>query len=127
MTTDAISQIQYNYPADSGFVLSKIDSVWSVFGNPADSASTATYLSDIRYLNNSNFVDDVPSSALVSPTVSMNIKQVGKGDIIVKAFQHPVHKWIVNSSENPLVYFADEELIVKLFIGKERLLNPQTE
>lgn len=124
LTTDSISQIQFNYPADSGFVLSKVDSTWSISGSQPDSAATASYLSDLRYVNNSNFVDDVPASALVSPTVSMNIKQNGKGDIMVKAFQHPVHKWIINSSENPLAYFADEELVKKLFIGSGKLLTP---
>jgi hypothetical protein len=124
LTTDAISEIQFNYPADSGFVLNKIDSVWSVFGNQADSAATAGYLSDIRNLTNSNFVDDVPPTALVSPTVSMNIKQNGKADIMVRAFQHPVHAWIINSSENPASYFADETLVNKLFVGSGKLLNP---
>lgn len=127
LTTDDISKIQFNYPADSGFVLSKIDSAWSIFGNQPDSAATANYLSDIRYLNNSNFVDDVPASALVSPTISMNISQNNQPDIMLKAFQHPVHKWIVNSSDNPLSFFADEELVKKLFVGSEKLLTPTTD
>ncbi len=124
LTTDSIAEIQFNYPADSGFVLSNANSKWMIFGANVDSTAIASYLSDIRYLSNSNFVDDVPSSALVSPTVSMNIKQNGNVDIIIKAFQHPVHKWIINSSENPLAYFTDEELVKKLFIGKEKLENP---
>ncbi len=124
LTTDNITEIQFNYPADSSFVLNKIDSVWSVFGSQADSTATATYLNDIRFMNNSNFVDDVPPSALVSPTVSMNIKQTGKADILVRAFQHPVHKWIVNSSANPESYFADEALVSKLFVGSKKLLTP---
>jgi hypothetical protein len=125
LTTDNISKIQFNYPADSGFVLSKIDSTWSIFGSPPDSASVASYLSDIRYVNNSNFVDDVPASALVSPTVSMNISQNSQPDIMVKAFQHPLHKWIIHSSENPLSYFADEELVKKLFVGSEKLITAE--
>lgn len=126
LTTDSIAEIQFNYPADSGFVLSRVDSVWSIFGSPVDSAATASLLSDIRHVSNSNFVDDVPSTALVSPTVSMNIKQNGKADIMVKAFQHPVHKWIINSSENPISFFADEELVNKLFVGSKRLLTPSS-
>lgn len=124
LTTDNISSIQFNYPADSAFVLTKVDSTWSIFGNQADSTSVASYLSDIRYVNNSNFVDDVPPTALVSPTVSMSIKQNDKADIEVKAYQHPVHQWIIHSSENPLSYFADESLIEKLFVGSEKLLTP---
>jgi hypothetical protein len=123
LTTDDITKIQFNYPADSGFVLSKVDSVWSIFGSQPDSAATADYLSDIRYVSNSNFVDDVPASALVSPTVSMNISQTNEPDIMVKAFQHPEHKWIVHSSDNPMAYFADEELVKKLFVGREKFMT----
>jgi hypothetical protein len=74
-------------------------------------------------VSNTNFVDDVPSSALVSPTVSMSISQENEPDIMVKAFQHPIHKWIVHSTENPLEYFADEELVKELFVGREKLMN----
>ena len=121
LTTDSIAQIQFNYPADSGFVLRKLGEAWSVFGNETDSAATASYLSAIRYLSNSNFVDDVPASALVSPTVSLTISQNGEADIMVKAFQHPEHQWIINSSVNPLAYFADASLVEKLFVGRNSL------
>jgi len=124
LTSDSIASIQFNYPADSAFVLTRQDSTWSIFGTQADSASVASYLSGIRYVSNSNFVDDVPPTALVSPTVSMSIKQNGKADIEVRAFQHPVHKWIVHSSANPDSYFGDESLIEKLFVGSEQLLSP---
>jgi hypothetical protein len=124
LTTDSISSIQFNYPADSSFVLSKADGKWSIFGNVADSAATAGYLNTIRYVNSSNFVDDVPAAALISPTVSMTIKQAGKEDIEIKAYQHPIHKWITHSTENPSSYFADEATVNKLFIGSEKLTNP---
>ncbi len=123
LTTNDISEIKFSYPADSSFVLSKMDSVWSIHGNKVDSTATASYLSGLRNITNSNFVDDVPASALVSPTVSMAIKRNGQADIMVKAFQHPTHKWIINSSENPSAYFADETLIPKLFVGSEKLLD----
>ena len=123
LTTDSIASIQFNYPADSAFVLNKEDSTWNIFGNPADSASVASYLSGIRYVSNSNFVDDVPPTALVSPTISMSIKQNGKADIEIKAYQHPEYKWIVHSSANPASYFGDESLIEKLFVGRKKLLT----
>jgi hypothetical protein len=124
LTTDDISSIQFNYPADSAFVLTRVDSTWSIFGNQADSASVAGYLSGIRYVNNSNFVDDVAPTALISPTVSMSIRQDDQADIEVKAYQHPVHQWIIHSSENPMSYFADKSLIEKLFVGSGKLLAP---
>ena len=124
LTTDSISTIQFNYPADSSFVLSKTDKKWSIFGNAVDSAATVGYLNTIRYVNSSNFVDDVPAAALISPTVSMTIKQAGKADIEIRAYQHPIHKWIIHSTENPSSYFADEATVNKLFIGSEKLIHP---
>jgi hypothetical protein len=121
LTTDSIASIQFNYPADSAFVLTRQDSTWTIFGTQADSASVASYLSGIRYLSNSNFVDDVPPSALVTPTLSMNIRQNGKADVEVKAYQHPEHQWIIHSSSNPVAYFADESLVDKLFTTRRAL------
>jgi hypothetical protein len=55
----------------------------------------------------------------------MSIKQNGKADVEVKAYQHPVHQWIIHSSSNPASYFADESLIEKLFVGSQELLTPK--
>ncbi len=121
LTTDSIASIQFNYPADSAFVLNREDDKWSIFGVSADSASVAEYLSDIRYINGTDFVDDVPPTALVSPTVSLRIVQNGIADVEVKAFRHPLHKWILHSSENPASYFADEKLVERIFVGRQKL------
>lgn len=123
LTTDSITSIQFTYPADSAFVLSKIDSVWNIAGTTVDSASVAEYLSGIRTINNSNFVDDVQPTALVSPTVSLTIHQNGSADVEVKAYQHPTYKWIIHSSENPMSYFSDAQLMDKLFVGSKSLTS----
>jgi hypothetical protein len=121
LTTDSISEIRFQYPSDSAFTMLKADSLWIVNGQVTDSAATASYMSDIRYVNNSNFVDDVNPGSLVSPTMSMVIAQNGEADVTVKAFQHPIHKWIVNSSTNPESYFADTALFEELFISKAKI------
>lgn len=121
LNTESIESIQFNYPADSSFVLSQIDSVWNIAGTVIDSAAVADYLSSLRNVNNSNFVDDVPQTALVSPTVSMKIQQSEGAEIEIRAYQHPTYKWIIHSSENPMSYFADEQLIEKLFVGSKKL------
>lgn len=123
ITTDSLTEIRFSYPGDSSFVMTKIDSVWMIDGILTDSAATTSYLGDIRYINNSNFVDDVPAEALISPTYTLTLKQASKADIVVKAFQHPVRQWIINSSENPESYFADTKLVEDLFVGKGKLLE----
>ncbi len=123
VTSDSLTEVRLDYPGDSSFAMVKIDSLWMIDGVLTDSAATASYLSDIRYVNNSSFVDDVPAEALVSPTYTMTLKQSSKPDIAVKAFQHPVHQWIINSSENPASYFADPKIVEDLFVGKKKLLE----
>lgn len=125
LTTDSIAEVQFIYPADSSYNLTKVDDQWIVDGQVADSASLASYLSDLRYVNNSNFIDDVPAGSLISPAFTISIRQNGGPDVLIKAFQHPVHQWILNSSENPDNYFSDEALLNELFIGKNKLLNPK--
>ncbi len=124
LDSESLTEIQFQYPGDSSFVLNKIDSIWNINGILPDSAAVEKYLSDIKFVNGSSFVDDIPSSALVTPTMSMNLKHNGKADVVIKAFQHPIHKWIINSSENPITYFADEELVNRLFIRKKTLISP---
>jgi hypothetical protein len=126
LTTDSISEIRYNYP-DSAFTLVHADSLWYIGSQLADSASTANYLGDIRYVSNSGFVDDVPASALVSPTLSMVIKEKNKPEITIKAFKHPTHQWIIHSSVNPDSYFSSDEIFAELFVSKGDLLSPPRE
>jgi hypothetical protein len=127
ITTDSLTEIRFNYPGDSAFALQKADSVWIIGSQPADSTSTADYLSDLRYVNSSDFVDDVPASALVSPTMSIMIRERNKPEITVKAFQHPVHQWIINSSLNPDSYFASQKVFSELFVPTGKLLEPPVE
>ncbi|NJN28331.1 MAG: DUF4340 domain-containing protein [Cyclobacteriaceae bacterium] len=120
---DSISAIQFHYPADSGFVLSKENGQWLVAGEKADSAGVAQYLNSLRMLSHSNFVDDVPAAALVSPAMELRLQHSGKADVEIKAFQHPTYRWIIHSSANPSAYFSGQELLEKLFVDKTKLMG----
>ncbi len=124
ITPDSVMEIRYNYPADSGFVLSRADSIWQIGGVQTDSAATAEYMRDIRYLNSSVFVDDVTPESLGAPILEINVIENGKPEISIKAWQHPQHHWVINSSTNSETYFKGDEIIDKLFINNEKLLHP---
>jgi hypothetical protein len=126
-TTDSLAEIRFNYPGDSAFTLQRADSVWIVGNQLADSTGTADYFSDVRYINNPGFVDDVPASALVSPTMSVVIRERHRPEITVKAFQHPVHQWVIHSSLNPDNYFSHDKIFNEIFVPKSKLLNPPAE
>ncbi len=124
LTTDSIAQIKFDYPADSAFSLVRNDSVWEINNSRTDSASTVKYLNNIRYVNNSDFVDDIAPAALGNPVLTVTIDEKSKGTVTIKAYQNPIHHWIINSSLNPESYFSDNDTFEKIFISKKKLLNP---
>lgn len=124
METDSIYQITFQYPADSSYILTKRDSVWYIGLQPADSASVADYLSDLRFISSTEFVDDVDPNMLINPVYKVEIESKGNENEIVEAYSHPKYKLIFHSSYNPKAYFSDEKLNSRIFKGMEGLLNP---
>lgn len=124
METDSIYQITFQYPADSSYILSKRDSVWYIGLQPADSASVAEYLSELRFISSTEFVDDVDPNMLINPVYKVEIESNGKENEIVEAYSHPKYELIFHSSYNPKAYFSDEKLNSRIFKGMEGLLNP---
>lgn len=127
LTKDSIAEIRFQYPADSSFTMIRTDSKWVVNDQTTDSTATASYLSDISYVNNSNFVDEVTPASLVSPTMSAVFVLNNNMETTIKAFQHPVHQWIIQSSSNPENYYSGSELFNELFVGKKKILNSSGE
>jgi hypothetical protein len=121
--TDSIYQVNFQYPADSSFVLSQPDSTWYIGSQQADSASVADYLSGLRFISATEFVDDVEPATLLNPVFRVEILSKGEGSRIVEAFRHPAYQYIFHSSYNPDVYFSDEKLNEQVFIGREALLD----
>jgi hypothetical protein len=125
ITSDSITQVTFKYPADSAFILNRSNDQWYIGDDQADSASVASFLSGLRYLNGSDFVDDVAPAALINPTISVQIESSELSEmIILKAFSHPMHGYILHSSYNPDVYFSDGNILNKIFKGRSELLNP---
>ena len=106
---DSITTINFDYP-DSAFVLEKNQATWAVNGQPADSASIASYLSGLSFVSSRNFYDDTQN--LATPSLSMRIATTQKN---VKLEAYNVNdEWVFNSSENAESYFKDEALVTKL-------------
>jgi hypothetical protein len=124
ITSDSITHITFNYPADSAFILNKSNEIWYLGDAIADSASVASYISGLRYMNGSDFVDDVEPAALINPTFSVQIKASNlTEDVQLSAYSHPVHGYILHSSYNPKAYFKDENLFERVFKGQSELLG----
>ncbi|MGK7394533.1 MAG: DUF4340 domain-containing protein [Candidatus Cyclobacteriaceae bacterium M3_2C_046] len=127
-TLDSLTQVSYQYPADSSFALRKADSgQWVIQAETADSAAVADYLRNVRYQNATNFADELEASDLATPDYQMTLEIKGEENVQVEAFRHPRYNWVIHSSLNPDNYFADQqgEIIQKIFTGKQRLLTPR--
>jgi hypothetical protein len=53
------TQLQFDYPADSSFTLSKLNNKWYVNNIETDSAQTANYLRKLSNLSQNKFSDDI--------------------------------------------------------------------
>lgn len=123
--SDSITQITFNYPGDSAFILKKSDDAWIIASDRADSASVASYLSGLRYLNAADFVDDVDPAILINPTLSARIESADMPeDVLLEAYSHPAYGYILHSSYNPKAYFSDDNLVTRIFKGQIEFLTP---
>ncbi len=126
ITSDSITQVTFNYPGDSAYILNKSNDRWYIGNNQADSAMTASFLSGLRYMNGSDFVDDVEPAALINPTLSVLIQANDLAEEVkLEAYSHPLYGYILHSSYNPKSYFSDNSLLIKIFKGQSELLGEQ--
>ncbi len=119
---DSVTQVVFQYPADSSFILRKQGDHWMIGLQPADSAQVAGFISDLGYASNRNYVDDVDPVVLISPTLQVDINLTGEEDVIVKAFSHPTYGYILHSSSNPKNYFSDVALVEEIFRSSGSLI-----
>ena len=124
IASDSITHITFNYPGDSAFIMNKSEDTWYIGNNQADSASTASFLSGLRYLNASDFVDDVEPTALINPTMSVMIQASGlQEDVVLEAYSHPLYGYILHSTYNPKAYFSDNSMMTRIFKGQSELMG----
>ena len=115
-------QIQFTYPADSSFQLTKSSNGWLVNGTPADSMKTINYLRRLSNLSNNSFIDNVNINASNSPTFKVNITTSDLLFIEVKAFRDS-NKTYIHSSQNPETWFDGTSITNTIFVGKSAFLK----
>jgi|ERR1035437_3355769 hypothetical protein len=116
-----ITRLTFAYPADSSCILTKIDKIWKINGEKADSAKVANYLSYISNASGDDFVDNLVPSG--KPVLSVKIEGKNFNPIEINAFAvDTTHKYILISSINPDSKFsgAKYNLIQKIFLGPKQ-------
>lgn len=98
-----INLLNFEYPADSGFIAMKSDTVWIIEGITADSSLMASYLNSLSQKSNTQFTDLF--KPLLSPDYQLTINGTNMAPIILKAYRKGENEFILNSSLNPESYF----------------------
>lgn len=126
MNKSDISEIQFNYPADSSFVLAKKEGKWYVNDTKADSASVMRYLGKISRLNSPSFINDFEVGNK-QPQFAMQVSGKNFNPIEIKAYPtgDTLDNLAVISSYNPGSVFSGTKsgLFKKAFVAKDEFIE----
>lgn len=111
------TRLEFNYPADSSFVLEKLNNIWMIDGQPADSIKVQAYFSKISRLNDDAFYDDVLSDS-EHPDYRVEIEGEHFSPIEIKSFTLN-DDLVTLSSQNLGNQFNSDKVKLTLFVPKE--------
>jgi len=120
LKSDDITKLTFTYPADSGFVVGKKDSVWFVGNEKADLSKIQNFLGQLTFKNLNDFADGFVATGSAPFTLVID----GKNGMLATAEGwKDADKWIVKSTEQSGVYFSAANSILKDFwMGKKNFL-----
>ena len=117
-----IAKITYQYPADSGFVVEKRDSIWYAANTVADQAKVEMLLNQLSYKNLSEFQDGFNPS---SPPLATVLIEGKSGNLnTIKGWKIADQQWVINSSPQKDVYFAApfSSISTDILVSNSRLM-----
>ncbi len=118
---DDITKLTFKYPADSGFVLNKRDSLWYVGNEKGDLNKVQGFLGQLAFKNMNDFAEGfvAPASAPFTFTIE------GQNGVLASVEGWKTgDQWTLKSTEQNGVYFSATESVVKdLMVGKKRFLT----
>lgn len=121
---DDVTQIQFEYPDEKGFVLSKKDSVWDLDGQVIPLEKLTPYLNTISNKSASKFADGfLPGS---NPNYQLTLKGNNMDDIIVKTYIDTLsNRYYLQSTLNKDVFFESDSAGVfkQVFVDKNYFME----
>ena len=116
--------INFSYPADSSYQLSKVNDKWKLStGDEIDSAKTAAELKSLSSIRGNEFID-IDKGILPLPQYKLTI--IKDDDSQIEVFGYEIDdNVIINSSQNPESYFDGEkgDLFKKVFVGSKKFIG----
>ena len=118
------TKLDFYYPSDSSFTLSKVKDKWQIRGKSTDSSETASYLRTLSQKTNSNFIDNPDESLLSRSEFTLTIERKSAAPIIISAFENG-SRIILNSSQNPSTYFDGQKnnFWQSIFVGENHFFK----
>jgi len=116
---DSVTKIVFQYPADSGFVVSRNVKGWTIGSEPADSIKVERFLNGLSSKKLTTFADDFMPTT--KPQVTISLENDEKPMAVVNGWSGPADQWILASDVQEGVYFSDKK-VDDLFAGKKKFL-----
>jgi hypothetical protein len=122
-------RIDFSYPGDSSFTLTKDSTGWSVDGVPCDAKAAGDYTTAIANLNSSAFLDDYQPGANQA-VYRVRIRGDNNNDITLEAYPADTTVTLaLHSSLNPDAWFSEKgsHIADRLFVSKGKFFPAQGE
>lgn len=118
-----ITSLNFEYPADTGFLVIKADTLWMIDGIQADSASMAQYLNSLKLKSNASFIDHF--TPVTAPDFQLTLEGIDMVPVIITAYSIAENEFILNSSQNPEAYFTSTTtgLFGSIFKSRSELIS----
>jgi hypothetical protein len=115
-------QLQFTYPSDSSFTISKTGNDWFFNGIKTDSVKTTNYLTRLSRLTNNNFIDDSNPTDETIPTYKLNITTSDLNFIEITAYKDD-ELYVIHSSQNPEAFFDGNSAGGNIFVGRSSFIS----
>lgn len=122
---EKLVSINFQYPADSGFVIEKKGKEWFIENSKIDSVQLKNYLDKISIKEHTVFADKFKPSG--NPGVTITFRNDSNAETVVKGWKQSFYQWVLNSNLQPETYFLDEgpKLANELFVRKKDFVAKQ--
>ncbi|WP_136480927.1 DUF4340 domain-containing protein [Cognatitamlana onchidii] len=117
---DLITQLKFETEDNSGFSLSKNESVWTMGNLTPDSTKVAQYLNTLRHQNSSKFANEFTPKSKADYKLTIQGNSIE--DLVVKAYRDSIkNKFFLNSSQHPNVFVESDStgLFKQLFVSQD--------
>lgn len=123
-----ISSLQFMYPADTSYILERVNNKWYIGEQLVDSLTINKYLNGLSYLNGNEFMDSNKPDNQKVPLYAVKIVSEQAKPLIIRAFEYPKSgQFVVNSTAIEHEFFFDkdkQQIINRLFKAKDYFLKP---